>query len=98
MRSVVARQLQAQELAVFVGQVTALANAWPGDDGGIRRDSTGKPQGVRRGFKKKRRASSGVGNGWSVGGVAMPVDAVLSRLDVTALPRPVAAGCSCSKP
>ena len=45
-RSVVARQLQAQELAVFVGQVTALANAWPGDDGGIRRDSTGKPQGV----------------------------------------------------
>ena len=87
-RSVVARQLQAQELAVFVGQVTALANAWPGDDGEIRRDSTGKPQGVRRGFKKKRRASSCVGKGRSVGAVAMPVDVVLSRLDVTALPRP----------
>ena len=87
-RRVVARQLQAQELAIFVGQVNALANAWPGADGEIRRDSTGKPQGVRRGTKKRRRASSGVGKGRSVGGVAMPVDVVLSRMDATALPRP----------
>ena len=87
-RNVVDRLVQAQELAVFVGQVTALANAWPGDDGGIRRDSTGKPQGTRRGFKKKRRAGSVVGDGRSVGGVAVPVDAMLSRLDVTALSRP----------
>ena len=87
-RNVVDRQVQAQELAVFVGQVTALANAWPGDDGGIRRDSTGKPQGTRRSFKKKRRVASVAGDGRSVGGVAVPVDAMLSRLDVTALSRP----------
>ena len=87
-RNVVDRQVQAQELAVFVGQVTAHANAWPGDDGGIRRDSTGKPQGTRRSFKKKRRAASVAGDGRSVGGVAVPVDAMLLRLDVTALSRP----------
>ena len=45
-RRVVARQRQAQELAVFVGQVNALANAWPGIDGKPQRDSTGMPQGA----------------------------------------------------
>ena len=55
-RKVVARQRQAQELAVFVGQVKALANAWPGIDGKPQRDSTGMPQGARRGKKRRRRA------------------------------------------
>ena len=84
----VARRLQAQELAIFVGQVNALANAWPGADGEIRRDSTGMPQGVRRGNKRQRRASSGVGKGRSGGDVATPVAVVLPRVDATALPRP----------
>ena len=87
-RRVVARQLQAQELAIFVGQVNALANAWPGADGKIRRDSTGMPQGVRRGNKRQRRASSGVGKGRGGGGVATPVAVVLPRVDATAWPRP----------
>ena len=56
MRKVVARQRQAQELAVFVGQVNALANAWPGIDGKPQRDFTGMPQGARRGKKRRRRA------------------------------------------
>ena len=46
------------------------------------------PQGVRRGIKKQRRASSGVGKGRSDGGVATPVAVVLPRVDATALPRP----------
>ena len=45
-------------------------------------------KGVRRGFKKKRRVGSVVGVGRSVGGGAVPDDAMLSSLDVTALPRP----------
>ena len=87
-RRVVARQLQAQELAIFVGQVNALANAWPGADGKVRRDSTGMPQGVRRGNKRQRRASSGVGKGRGGCGVATPVALVLPRVDETAWPKP----------
>ena len=87
-RSVVARQLQAQELAVFVGQVIALANAWPGDDGKLRRDSTGVPQAVRRGNKRQRRACSGVGNDCGAG-LAAPVAVVPLRADATAWPRPL---------
>ena len=85
----VARQLQAQELAIFVGQVSALANAWPGADGKIRRDSTGMSQGVRRGNKRQRRAGSGVGKGRGGGGVALPVAVALPRVDATVLPRPL---------
>ena len=84
----VARQLQAQELAVFVGQVNALANAWPGADGKLRRDSTGMPQGVRRGNKRQRRAGSGVGKDRGADGIAMPVAVVLPRVDAAAWPRP----------
>ena len=87
-RRVVARQQQAQELAVFVGQVNALANAWPGADGKLRRDSTGMQQGVRKGSKRQRRASSGVGKGRCGDVVASPVAVLLPSVDATARPRP----------
>ena len=87
-RKVVARQRQAQELAVFVGQVNALANAWPGIDGKPQRDSTGMPQGARRGKKRERRASieAGKDNGGDDVGALGTVE--LARENVSAWPRP----------
>ena len=87
-RTVVARQRQAQELAVFVGQVNAHANAWPGIDGTPQRDSTSMPQGARRGKQRRRRASIEAGKDNGGDDVGAPGTVELPRENVTAWPRP----------
>ena len=95
-RKVVARQRQAQELAVFVGQVNALANACPGIDGKPQRDSTGMPQGARRGKKWRRRASIEAGKDKGGDDVGALGTVELPRVNGTAWP--FACGSSCPQP
>ena len=86
-RRVIARQQQAQELAVFVGQVNALANAWPGIDGKPQRDTTCRK--VReRGKKRRRRASTEAGKDEGGDDDAAPDTVELPKENVTAWPRP----------
>ena len=84
----VARQQQAQELAVFVRQVNALANAWPGIDGKPQRDSTGMAQGAPKSKKRRRRASIEAGKDSGGDDVGAPGTVKLPRENVTAWPRP----------
>ena len=83
-RRVAARQRQAQELAVFVGQVN---NAWPGIDGKPQRDSTGMLQGARRSKKRRRRASIEAGKDEGGDDGDAPGTVVLPKENVTAWPR-----------
>ena len=87
-RRVAARQRQAQELAVFLGQVNFQASAWPGIDGKPQRDPTGMPQGARRGKKRRRRASIEAGKDEENDDGGAPGTVVLPKQNVTAWPRP----------
>ena len=69
---------------IYSPKGNALANAWPGIDGEPLRDSTGMPQGARRGKKRRQRASIEAGKD----DVVAPGTVELPKENVTAWPRP----------